>query len=101
MMLSHLTVGHLLVMIALCIPLRCYHFSIWSLVVLDALDAYELLYIALLTRQCIDILALLRCLLSISKNSSLELLVYEVTVDGWGLVWLVLVVMWVAMMLVE
>ena len=58
MMLGHLTVGHLLVMIALCIPLRCYHFSIWSLVVLDALDAYELLYIALLTRQCIYILAL-------------------------------------------
>jgi len=46
-------------------------------------------------------LALLRCLLSISKNSSLELLVYEVTVDGWGLVWLVLVVMRVVMMLVE
>ena len=50
MVLGHLSVGHLLVMIALCIPLRRHNLAIWSLAILDALDAYELLYIALLTR---------------------------------------------------
>ena len=50
MVLGHLAVSHLLVVIALCIPLWCHNFSIWSLAVLDALDAYELLYIALLAR---------------------------------------------------